>query len=218
MLNHRKMKRVFDIVVAAVALMVSSPILLLAAILVRATSPGPIFFRQERMGRGFRPFRIYKFRSMVENAASKGSLVTSGADPRVTPVGRILRATKIDELPQLINVLLGDMSLVGPRPEVRKYVELFRDDYAEILQVRPGITDPASIKYRNEEEILGQAADPEREYCERVLPEKIRLAKEYVRNSSLWLDFLIVLKTVHVVGRPDRKSVTTGTSPVSSRE
>ena len=138
---------------------------------------------------------------MVQDAPRKGSLVTFGADPRITPVGRFLRATKIDELPQLINVLLGDMSLVGPRPEVRKYVEMFRDDYAEILRVRPGITDPASIKYRNEAEILGRAEDPEKEYIERILPEKIRLAKEYVRNSSLWLDFMIILKTIRVVGR-----------------
>ena len=128
-------------------------------------------------------------------------MVTFGADPRITRVGRFLRATKIDELPQLINVLVGDMSLVGPRPEVLKYVEMFRDDYAEVLRVRPGITDPASIKYRNEAEILGRSQDPEREYVERILPDKIQLGKEYARNSSLWLDFLIILRTVHVVGR-----------------
>ena len=126
--------------------------------------------------------------------------MTFGADARITPLGRFLRAAKIDELPQLINVVWGDMSLVGPRPEVHKYVEMFREDYAEILRVRPGITDPASIKFRHEAEILGGAADPEKEYVERILPEKIRLAKRYVETSSLWLDFLIILETLHVVG------------------
>ncbi len=195
------LKRLLDIAVATMGLVVCFLPGLLVAFLVKLTSRGPVFFRQERMGRAFRPFRIYKFRSMVQHAPQKGHLVTFGADPRITSLGRFLRASKIDELPQLINVLLGDMSLVGPRPEVRKYVEMFRDDYAEILRVRPGITDLASIKYRNEAEILGQAEDPEKEYVEQVLPEKIRLAKEYVRNPSLWLDFLIILKTIHIVGR-----------------
>jgi lipopolysaccharide/colanic/teichoic acid biosynthesis glycosyltransferase len=186
---------------AAVGLLLLSPLLVAVALLVRLTSPGPVFFRQERMGRGFRPFRIYKFRSMVEDAPRTGSSVTFGADPRITSVGRFLRATKIDELPQLINVLLGDMSLVGPRPEVPKYVEMFRADYEAILRVRPGITDLASIKYRNEAELLGRAEDPEKEYVAHVLPEKIRLAKEYVQDPSLWLDLMIILKTIHVVAR-----------------
>ncbi len=195
------LKRLLDMTVAAAGLLVLSPLLAVVALLVRLTSRGPVFFRQERMGRDFRPFRIYKFRSMVEDAPRKGNSVTFGADPRITRLGRFLRATKIDELPQLINVLLGDMSLVGPRPEVRKYVEMFRDDYEEILRVRPGITDPASIKYRNESELLGRVEDPENEYIARVLPEKIRLAKEYAQNSSLWLDLMIILKTIHVVAR-----------------
>jgi lipopolysaccharide/colanic/teichoic acid biosynthesis glycosyltransferase len=201
------LKRLFDILIAAGALALSSPLLLVVALLVRVTSPGPVFFRQERIGRDFRPFRIYKFRSMVQDAPKQGGLVTFGADPRITKVGRFLRATKLDELPQLINVLLGDMSLVGPRPEVRKYVEMFRDDYAEVLRVRPGITDPASIKYRNESEILGRSPDPEREYIERILPEKIHLGKEYARNRSLWLDFVIILRTLHVVGRPEKAAL-----------
>lgn len=196
------MKRLLDIVVSLAGIVLLSPLWLVAACLVKLTSPGPVFFRQERIGRGFRSFYIYKFRSMVHDAPKEGNLVTFGADPRITPVGRFLRASKIDELPQLINVLVGDMSLVGPRPEVRKYVEMFRDDYAEILRVRPGITDPASIKYRNEAEILGRAAAPEKEYIEQILPEKIRLAKDYARNPSLWHDFMIILKTIHVVGRP----------------
>ncbi len=199
------LKRLVDIVVAAVGLAVGLLPGLLVAGMIKLTSRGPVFFRQERMGRGFRPFRIYKFRSMVQDAPRRGNLVTFGADPRITSLGRVLRATKIDELPQLINVLVGEMSLVGPRPEVRKYVEMFRDDYAEILRVRPGITDPASIKYRNEAEILGRADNPEKQYIEKVLPEKIRLAKEYVETSSLWLDFVIILKTIQVVGRPKPK-------------
>jgi lipopolysaccharide/colanic/teichoic acid biosynthesis glycosyltransferase len=185
--------------VAAAGLLLLSPLLIAIALLVRLTSPGPVFFRQERMGRGFRPFYIYKFRSMVRDAPQKGAAVTFGADPRITRVGRFLRATKLDEIPQLINVLVGDMSLVGPRPEVRKYVEMFHADYEEVLRVRPGITDPASIKFRHEAEILGRAADPEKEYVNRVLPEKIRLAKDYVRNSSFWYDVRLLFQTVRVV-------------------
>lgn len=200
------LKRLFDITVAAAGLLVLSPLLAMVALLVRLTSRGPVFFRQERIGRGFRPFRIYKFRSMVKDAPKLGSAVTFGADPRITGVGRFLRATKIDELPQLINVLAGDMSFVGPRPEVPKYVEMFRADYAEILRVRPGITDPASIKFRHEAELLGRAADPERAYVEQILPEKIRLAKEYAQSSSLWLDLMIILKTIHVVGQPQTEA------------
>ena len=139
---------------------------------------------------------VLKFRSMVQDAARKGGLITFGEDPRITRFGRLLRKTKLDELPQLFNVLRGDMSLVGPRPEVRKYVEMFADDYAEILRVRPGITDLASIKYRDEASILGQAADPEKEYVRRVLPEKIRLAHEYLRRQSLRLDLAIIAGTL----------------------
>lgn len=190
------MKRTFDVFAAAVGLALLSPLLAIAALAVRLSSPGPIFFRQERVGRGFKPFFILKFRSMVQDAPQRGAAVTSGEDPRITRVGRILRATKIDELPQLVNVLRGEMSLVGPRPEVPKYVELFRADYEEILRVRPGITDLASLKYHDEASILGQAEDPEREYIERVLPEKIKLAKEYVARSSVFFDLRVILATV----------------------
>jgi lipopolysaccharide/colanic/teichoic acid biosynthesis glycosyltransferase len=148
------------------------------------------------MGKGFRPFRIYKFRTMVQDACRKGGPITFGADPRITRVGRVLRKTKIDELPQLINVLRGEMSFVGPRPEVRPYVERFREDYEEILQVLPGITDLASVKYRNEAEILGQYEDPEHAYVTHILPGKIKLAKEYVRRSSLCLDIMVILTTL----------------------
>jgi lipopolysaccharide/colanic/teichoic acid biosynthesis glycosyltransferase len=133
---------------------------------------------------------------MVKDAPLKGGQLTAGADPRITRVGRILRNTKIDELPQLINVLIGDMSLVGPRPEVPRYVELFRSDYEEILRVRPGITDLASLRYRDEASVLERAKDPEREYIRFVLPDKIALAKEYVRRSSFLLDMTLILKTI----------------------
>ena len=155
------MKRVFDIVVAGTGLIVLAPVMLAAALLVKWTSPGPILFRQERIGRRFRPFCIYKFRTMVQEAHRQGGPITFGADPRITRIGRLLRSTKLDELPQLINVLKGDMSLVGPRPEVHQYVDMFRQDYQEILEVRPGITDLASIAYRDEAAVLGRAADPE---------------------------------------------------------
>ncbi len=190
------MKRALDMLVSAVGLAVLAPLLALVAVIVKCTSTGPVFFRQQRIGRGFRPFVIYKFRTMVTDAPRRGGVITVGDDPRITGIGRILRKAKIDELPQLWNVLRGDMSLVGPRPEAAKYVELFRDDYAEILRVRPGITDLASIKYRDESAVLGQAEDPEREYVERILPEKIRLAKEYVRRSSPWFDLYLIVQTV----------------------
>jgi lipopolysaccharide/colanic/teichoic acid biosynthesis glycosyltransferase len=148
---------------------------------------------------------------MVEDALRLGGPITFGDDPRITRVGKWLRKSKIDELPQLINVLRGEMSLVGPRPEVRRYVEMFRDDYEEILQLRPGITDLASIEYRGEAAALGKASDPETEYVRRVLPEKIRLAKQYVRRRSLWLDLGIVVGTlIHLAGdripRPLRRN------------
>src|SRR5262245_6051115 len=193
------MKRTFDILVSAAGLVLLSPIFLVVALLIKADSPGPIFFLQERMGRRFQPFHIYKFRTMVPEAPRLGKLITAGEDPRITHVGRILRQTKIDELPQLLNVLKGDMSLVGPRPEVRQYVELFRPDYEEILQVSPGITDLASVHYRRESEILGQAENPEERYVKEILPEKIRLAKEYLRQSSLYFDASLIIQTLLVL-------------------
>ncbi len=172
-----------------------SPVLALAAAAVRFGSAGPVFFRQERIGRGGRPFFILKFRTMVTDAAKLGGPITFGDDPRITRIGKFLRKTKLDELPQLFNVLAGDMSLVGPRPEVRRYVDMFQEDYNIILQVRPGITDLASIKYRDEAAVLGSAADPEQEYIRIVLPEKIRLAKEYVARRSFRLDLAILFGT-----------------------
>ncbi len=190
------LKRTFDIFASLCGVILSAPLLLGAALAVRLTSRGPVFFRQQRIGRNFVPFSIVKFRTMVVDAPRLGGPLTQGSrDPRITPVGRILRRTKIDELPQLWNVLCGEMSLVGPRPEVAKYVEMFRQDYAEILQIRPGITDPASIKYRNEAAELEKGIDPEAEYVGRILPDKIALAKQYLRDSSFWYDLSLLWHT-----------------------
>lgn len=195
------LKREIDISIALLGLIALSPLLALLAILVKHTSPGDALFRQERIGRGGHPFFILKFRTMVQDSSKLGGPITFGDDPRITKFGKLLRNTKLDELPQLINVLRGEMSLVGPRPEVRRYVEMFRNDYEIILQVRPGITDLASIEYRDESTILGNAVDPEAEYVQRVLPEKIRLAKEYIRRQSLWLDLKIIFGTLfHLAG------------------
>ena len=189
-------KRTFDVVVSVLGLLLLLPFGVAVALLIKWDSRGPVFFRQERVGRGFRPFFIYKFRTMVQDASRKGGPITVGEDPRTTRVGRYLRKTKIDELPQLINVVRGEMSFVGPRPEVRQYVELFRKDYKEILKVRPGITDLATLKYRDEADVLGQSQDPEEEYVNRILPEKIHLAKEHLRRSSFFLDLTLVFKTL----------------------
>jgi lipopolysaccharide/colanic/teichoic acid biosynthesis glycosyltransferase len=189
-------KRTFDIIVSFLGLLVLTPLLLFLAVVIKLDSPGPIFFRQERIGRGFRPFSIFKFRTMVQNLSDQGRLITVGDDPRITRVGRILRKSKFDELPQLINVLKGDMSLVGPRPEVRRYVELFRKDYEQILKIRPGITDLASLKYNDEATLLTQLENPEAEYCNRILPDKISLSKEYVKKSSFIFDLSLIIKTL----------------------
>jgi lipopolysaccharide/colanic/teichoic acid biosynthesis glycosyltransferase len=191
------MKRAFDMFASAVGLVLVSPILLVTAVAIRITAGKPILFRQQRVGRNFRLFFIYKFRTMV--SCTGGPELTAPADNRVTAVGKILRHMKVDELPQLFNVLLGDMSLVGPRPEVPSYVELYKDEYRDILGVRPGITDLASLKYRNESEVLGHFDDPVRAYTDIILPDKIRLGKEYVRRSSLLFDIELIVKTVLAV-------------------
>ena len=189
-------KRAFDILVSVAGLIVLLPLLLLVATAIKLDSSGPVFFRQWRVGRRFRRFGIYKFRTMIDDALDRGLPITVGRDSRITRVGKILRKTKIDELPQLLNVLKGDMSLVGPRPEVPRYVELFRPDYEHILKVRPGLTDLASLKYSDEASILGQSANPERDYVARLLPDKIRLAKEYIQRSSLLFDVKLIVETI----------------------
>ncbi len=190
------MKRFFDIVVSAIGLLLLSPVLAISAIAVKLTSVGPVLFRQERVGKNFQNFNILKFRTMVVGAERKGPQITVGADNRITKVGAVLRKLKFDELPQLWNVFVGHMSFVGPRPEVPKYVAMFRKDYEEVLSVRPGITDIASLKYSNESEVLSRYEDPADAYVRHVLPDKIRLAKEYVQRSSLIYDIQLITKTV----------------------
>lgn len=189
------MKRLFDIVASGFGLLLLSPLFLLVAIWIKLDSPGPVFYRQVRVGRYNRDFRIFKFRSM-RVGADKGSLVTiGGRDPRVTRSGYFIRKFKVDELPQLINVFIGDMSLVGPRPEVRHYVNYWTKEQLHVLDVRPGITDPASIKFRNENELLEKAEDPEKYYIEVIMQEKLRLYLEYVENHSFWYDIKLIFQT-----------------------
>jgi lipopolysaccharide/colanic/teichoic acid biosynthesis glycosyltransferase len=195
-------KRAFDLLAAGLGLILLSPLLALVAIWIKIDSEGPVFFRQERLGRGFRPFWIYKFRTMLADAPKRGGPITFGPDPRITRVGRFLRKTKLDELAQLLNVIKGEMSLVGPRPEIPQYVKMFELDYAEILKVRPGMTDLASLKFRDEAEILGRAGNPQEEYVRHVLPAKIKLAKEYIRRASIWSDVRLILKTLLALCRP----------------
>ncbi|EGJ09990.1 sugar transferase [Rubrivivax benzoatilyticus] len=191
-------KRLFDLVGAAVALLLLSPLLLAAALAVKLDSPGPVFFRQQRVGRGGVPFRIHKFRTMREGAP--GLQITVGDDPRITRVGRWLRRTRIDELPQFIDVLQGTMSLVGPRPEVPRYVAFYPPELRErVLSVRPGITDPVSLAYADESERLARAADPEREYVEVLLPRKLQAAAAYAERATLWTDLGVLLRSVGVL-------------------
>jgi lipopolysaccharide/colanic/teichoic acid biosynthesis glycosyltransferase len=173
------------------------------AILVKLDSPGPVLFKQERIGKNFVPFLIYKFRTMKSDAYEKGPLITISGDKRVTIVGRMLRKWKIDEFPQLINVIKGEMSLVGPRPEVFKYVKLYESDYEEILSVRPGITDLSSLSFRNEESILKNKADPENFYKYELLPKKIKLAREYIKKSSVTYDLKLILLTFYKLFKND---------------
>lgn len=189
-------KRLFDIFFSLVGLILFAPIFILVVIFIKIDSKGPIFFSQTRIGRNFRPFNLYKFRTMVADASRKGLPITVDNDPRITRVGRFLRKAKIDELLQLWNVLKGEMSLVGPRPEVKRYVSKFRKDYKEILKVRPGITDIASLTYRDEEAVLKGKKNPEEYYIHVLLPEKIRLAKEYVRKAVLIYDVKLILLTI----------------------
>ena len=193
------MKRSFDIVASGLGLIVLSPLFLILAIWIKLDSKGPVFYRQVRVGYNNKDFRIFKFRSM-RVGADKGSLVTIGGhDPRVTRSGYFIRKFKFDELPQLINVFLGDMSLVGPRPEVRHYVDYWTPEQMHVLDVRPGITDPASIKFRNENELMEKAENPEKYYIEVIMQEKIKLYLEYVKKHSFWYDLGLIFKTFFVI-------------------
>ena len=193
------MKRAFDVIASGLGLIVLSPLFLILAIWIKMDSKGPVFYRQVRVGRYNKDFRIYKFRSM-RVGADKGSLVTIGGhDPRITRSGYFIRKFKFDELPQLINVFVGDMSLVGPRPEVRHYVDYWTPEQMHVLDVRPGITDPASIKFRNENELMEQAEAPEKYYIEVIMQEKIRLYLEYVEKHSFLYDIGLIFKTFWVI-------------------
>ena len=190
-------KRAFDILCSFLGLTVLSPVLLVVSVLVAVTSPGGVFFRQERIGKDGKPFRIFKFRSMRKDNA--GLKITTGNDSRITPVGRFLRKSKIDELPQLINVLVGDMSFVGPRPEVADYVNLYTPYQRQVLLVRPGITGLASIRFRNENDLLTASDDPNRTYVEQIMPRKIDLDLEYIPHASIFYDIKLIFQTFAVI-------------------
>ena len=193
------MKRLFDIVASGLGLLFLSPVFLVVAIWIKFDSQGPVFYRQVRVGRYNKDFKIYKFRSM-RVGADKGSLVTiGGRDPRVTKSGYYIRKYKLDELPQLINVFIGDMSLVGPRPEVRHYVNYWTKEQLHVLDVRPGITDPASIKFRNENELMEKADEPEDYYINVIMQEKIKLYLKYVEQASFWYDIKLIFQTFKVI-------------------
>ena len=207
------MKRSFDIVMSGLGLLLLSPLFLIVAILIKLDSRGGVFFKHERIGRHLKPFKVYKFRTMIHNADAHGPALTVGHDTRITSLGKLLRRRKIDELPQLINVFKGEMSLVGPRPEIRRYVDIYREEYQHILQVRPGITDAASLRYSDEASLLGRTADPERHYVDVVLPEKLRLSKAYVGEASFLRDIKLICSTLlHLIYPEKDKSMPWGVS------
>ncbi|WP_062191572.1 sugar transferase [Caldimonas taiwanensis] len=191
------LKRAFDLSAALVGLVLLAPLLLALALWIKLDSPGPVLFRQERVGRGGRLFRIHKFRTMVDDPAGSGLPLTVGQDARITRAGRFLRRYRLDELPQLIDVLRGQMSLVGPRPEVPRYVALYPEHLRDkLLSVRPGLTDPASLAHLDESERLGRASDPERTYVEEILPAKLRLSAQYVDHARLATDVRVLWRTL----------------------
>lgn len=204
-------KRTFDLLLALAALVLAAPLMLLVAAAIRLDSPGPVFFRQQRVGQGGRLFRIHKFRTMVADAPERGPALTVGDDERITRVGRFLRRSKLDELPQLIDVLRGDMSLVGPRPEVPRYVAHYPPALRDrVLALRPGITDPVSLAFADESALLARAADPEREYVDVILPRKLDAAAAYAARATLATDLGVILRTLallvrRAVGREARR-------------
>src|SRR6266571_3170737 len=201
---QRALKRAMDLAVGSVALIALSPAIALTAVRIKREDGGPVFYKAQRVGKDGKPFRMYKFRTMVVNADRIGGPSTAADDPRLTRVGHSIRKYKLDEIPQLINVVRGDMSLVGPRPEVQHYVDMYSPEERQILSVRPGITDWASIRYRNEGDILRGSDDPEQAYMEKIRPGKIRLGLEYVRQQSLWTDIKILAQTARAIFVPVR--------------
>jgi lipopolysaccharide/colanic/teichoic acid biosynthesis glycosyltransferase len=198
-------KRVFDVTGALVGLAVLWPLLAVIALVVKASDGGAVFFPQERVGYRGRRFRVWKFRTMAPQAQNSGIPLTVAGDARITKSGRWLRRLKLDELPQLLNVLAGEMSLVGPRPEVPRYVGLYTPEQRRVLELVPGVTDVSSIAYRRENELLAEASDPERTYVEHILPEKIRLSLEYAVGANVWTDFLVILRTIRGDHGPQRE-------------
>lgn len=198
-------KRLFDLTAAAAGLLLLAPLFGLVALLIKLDDGGPVFFRQKRIGYRGRPFRIWKFRTMVPGAERKGGQLTPAGDGRITRAGRFLRRAKIDELPQLINVFLGEMSLVGPRPEVARYVALYSEEQRRVLELVPGITDPASLKYRRESELLARSADPEQRYREEIMPDKIGLNLAYAAGAGLVSDIAVILSTLTHLIRPGHR-------------
>jgi lipopolysaccharide/colanic/teichoic acid biosynthesis glycosyltransferase len=196
------LRRLFNVTSSLVGLIVISPVLAVVAVAVKADSAGPVFYRQRRVGRGGVPFDILKFRSMRVDAEAVGGQLTVGADPRVTNVGRVIRAWKLDELPQLINVVKGDMDLVGPRPEVPRYVALYDEEQRGVLSVRPGITDPASVEFRSESDLMAGHPDPERLYVDEIMPRKLAINLEYLRTRSLASDIGVIFSTIAALARP----------------
>ncbi|MAC96400.1 MAG: glycosyl transferase [Flavobacteriales bacterium] len=190
------MKRLFDILSSAIAFILLSPILIVLAVAIMIDSKGGIFYKQKRIGKNGKAFMLYKFRSMRTGSDRKGLITVGSNDDRTTKVGRFIRKYKLDELPQLINILKNEMSVVGPRPEVEKYVQLYTAEQQKVLNVKPGLTDLASLAYINENEILGQAKDPEKTYVEQIMPAKLRLNLEYIEKQSFWFDLQIIAKTL----------------------
>jgi lipopolysaccharide/colanic/teichoic acid biosynthesis glycosyltransferase len=193
------LKRLFDIASSFLGLILVSPVLIVLALLIKIEDGGPVFYRGVRVGRYGKPFKIFKFRTMIMDAEQMGGSSTADDDPRLTKIGKRLRACKLDELPQLINVLKGEMSLVGPRPQVQWAVNLYTPEEREVLALRPGITDYASLHFPNEGEILKGSTDPDRDYMEKIHREKMRLAIEYVKTHSFWTDMKIIFQTIAVV-------------------
>jgi lipopolysaccharide/colanic/teichoic acid biosynthesis glycosyltransferase len=193
------MKRIFDIALALIGMAAVSPLMLILAVVIRLTSDGPILYQGVRVGRKGVPFRILKFRSMIADAEKCGGSSTANGDPRITPIGRFMRKYKLDELPQLVNVLMGEMSFVGPRPEVQEYVDLYTDREKPILTVRPGITDWATIWNSDEGAVLANATDPDQAYLEWIRPTKLQLQLLYVSHHSLWIDLKIIIYTFRKV-------------------
>ena len=190
------MKRIFDIISSLIVLILFSPFFIIIALVISIDSRGGIFFKQTRIGRNRCEFGLYKFRTMKPDSESKGQITVGGRDPRITRVGRFLRKFKLDEFPQLINVVLGQMSIVGPRPEVKKYVDLYSEEQLKVLSVRPGLTDFASIEYMDENELLGKSDDPDKTYIQEVMPAKLELNLKYIHQQSFGLDLKLIFKTI----------------------